>query len=306
MRIPMDATAVMESPCSTIKMGNYIVYKHTSPSDKVYIGITGRTVKERWGRNGTGYRECPYFWRAIQKYGWDNIKHEILYEGLTQEEACEMEIKLIAEYDATNPEKGYNDLLGGTTGKHSRPYTDERLRQMSETQKRLWEDPEYRKRLSDAHKGKVIPLEQRKKMSEAHKGKPSANKGKPLSEETKAKLSKIMKEIGNKPPSSKGRKQTEEAKRKIGEAHKGFNPFSVTPLSEAGRERIREKNRRVFSKPVLQYTKDGEFVAEYPSATEAANHLGKNKGQANISTCIAGRISSAYGYVWKLKEITNG
>ena len=67
-------------------MADYIVYKHTSPSGKVYIGITGRTVKERWGKNGNGYKYCPYFYRAIKKYGWDNIKHEILYEGLTEDE----------------------------------------------------------------------------------------------------------------------------------------------------------------------------------------------------------------------------
>ena len=286
----------------------YIVYKHTSPSGKVYIGLTGRTTKERWGNNGIGYKACPYFWRAIQKYGWDNIEHEILYEDLTQEEACELEIKTIAEYDSTNPEKGYNDLLGGTTGKHSRPYSEERLQQMSEATKTRWEDPEYRQRMSDAHKGKVLPPEQRQKMSEAHKGQKQWNEGLKMSDEFRAKISERNKRMGIKPPSPKGRKQTEEAKRKIGEAHRGFNPFSVTPLSEEGRERIREKNRRVFSKPVLQYTKDGEFVAEYPSATEAANNLGKHRGQANISKCVTGVIPSAYGYVWKLKdkEIANG
>lgn len=283
-------------------MADYIVYKHTSPSGKVYIGITGQTTKQRWGCNGNGYKYCPYFWRAIQKYGWENIEHEILYEGLTEEEACEMEVKLIAEYNATDPAHGYNDLIGGTSGKHGRPYTEEQLRKMSEASRKLWADPEYRQRMSDAHKGKVLPPEQRQKMSDAHKGRPAHNKGVPCSEETKEKLSRIMKELGNKPPSPKGRKQTEEAKRKIGEAHKGFNPFSVTPLSEEGRERIREKNRRVFSKPVLQFTKDGEFVAEYPSATEAANHLGIKRGQSNISHCVRGVISSAYGYVWKLKE----
>lgn len=286
----------------------YIVYKHTSPSGKVYIGLTGRTTKERWGNNGIGYKACPYFWKAIQKYGWDNIEHEILYEDLTQEEACELEIKTIAEYDSTNPEKGYNDLLGGTTGKHSRPYSEERLQQMSEATKARWEDPEYRQRMSDAHKGKVLPPEQRQKMSEARKGRPPVNKGQHLSEETKAKLSRIMKEKGIRPPSPKGRKQTEEAKRKIGEAHRGFNPFAVTPMTDEWKAKCAEGLRKRFNKPVLQYTKDGEFVAEYPSATEAANHLGKHRGQANISKCVTGVIPSAYGYVWKLKEkeIANG
>lgn len=287
-------------------MADYIVYKHTSPSGKVYIGITGRTPKERWGSNGNGYRYCPYFWKAIQKYGWDNIKHEILHEWLTEEEACEMEIKLIAEYDATNPEKGYNDMIGGTTGKRARPYTEEQLANLSEAQKRLWADPEYRKRMSEAHKGKTLPPEQRQKMSEAHKGKTAWNKGIKLSDERRAQMSETSKRLGHKPPSFMGKHHSEETKRKIGEAHRGFNPFAVTPMSEEGRQRIREKNTRIFSKPVLQYTKDGEFIREYPSATEAANDLGKRRGQANISRCIGGYIPSAYGYVWKLKEATNG
>ena len=33
----------------------YYVYKHTFPNNKVYIGITCRTLEERWGKNGNGY-----------------------------------------------------------------------------------------------------------------------------------------------------------------------------------------------------------------------------------------------------------
>lgn len=281
----------------------YIVYKHTSPSNKVYIGITSKTTQQRWGRNGIGYKNCPYFWRAIQKYGWDNIEHEILYEGLSEEEACEMEVKLIAEYKATNPECGYNDLVGGTSGKHGRPYTEEQLRKMSESTKKLWEDPEYRKRMSDAHKGKTLPPEQRKKMSDAHKGQKQWNEGIPCSPETKAKLSRIMKEKGHKPPSFEGKHHTEEAKKKIGNAHKGFNPFAITPMSDEWKEKCVKAIKERCCKPVLQFTKDGEYITEYPSATEAAKALGINGGQANISNCVRGKIPSAYGYVWELKEM---
>ena len=54
----------------------YVVYKHTTPSGKVYIGITGLKPERRW-RNGNGYKDNEHFYRAILKYGWDNIKHEI-------------------------------------------------------------------------------------------------------------------------------------------------------------------------------------------------------------------------------------
>ena len=64
-------------------MDNYTVYMHISPSGKKYIGITGQSIERRWG-NGTGYKNCISFNRAIEKYGWNNIKHIILYSGLSK------------------------------------------------------------------------------------------------------------------------------------------------------------------------------------------------------------------------------
>ena len=61
----------------------WTVYMHTVPkeisgyeNDKRYIGITKQTPTRRWG-NGFGYKKQSFF-LAIQKYGWENIKHEIL------------------------------------------------------------------------------------------------------------------------------------------------------------------------------------------------------------------------------------
>lgn len=68
----------------------YYVYKHTCPNKKVYIGITGCTPEFRW-QGGYGYKENGKFFKDILYYGWSNIKHEILAEGLTKEEALNME-----------------------------------------------------------------------------------------------------------------------------------------------------------------------------------------------------------------------
>lgn len=94
-------------------MKEYSLYRHTSPSGKVYIGITSKPVKRRW-ENGAGYRSCTAFYRAILKYGWDNIRHEILFTHLTKENAEDLEIKLIRHYkdlgisyNITNGGKGY-------------------------------------------------------------------------------------------------------------------------------------------------------------------------------------------------------
>lgn len=91
---------------------NYCIYKHTSPSGKVYIGIT-KNVNKRWGNNGIGYKLQRKFWNAIQKYGWDNFNHEIIEGNLTLEQACSGEEIYIQIYDSIR--NGYNIYPGGNS-----------------------------------------------------------------------------------------------------------------------------------------------------------------------------------------------
>lgn len=97
----------------------WCVYKHTTPSGKVYVGIA-KDVKHRWRGNGSGYKGSTRISNAIKKYGWDNIKHEILFSNLTKEDACQKEIDLIKQFNSTNPAFGYNLLSGGQCGLHSK------------------------------------------------------------------------------------------------------------------------------------------------------------------------------------------
>lgn len=92
----------------------YSVYMHTNKiNGKKYIGITCLKPNIRWGANGRNYKECPHFWNAIQKYGWDNFDHEILAEGLSKDDAAEMERRLICEMNTRDPRNGYNVAAGG-------------------------------------------------------------------------------------------------------------------------------------------------------------------------------------------------
>lgn len=93
----------------------YCIYKHVAPNGKVYIGQTYNT-KQRWSRNGNNYKNSPYFYEAIQKYGWENFRHEIILDNLTKKEADEKEKEYIILYDSQNREKGYNCNEGGTGG----------------------------------------------------------------------------------------------------------------------------------------------------------------------------------------------
>lgn len=98
---------------------NYTIYCHRNKiNNKVYIGQTCQRLERRW-RDGEGYSHCSYFYKAIQKYGWDNFEHIILLENLTLEEANKNEVRLIKLFDSMNPEKGYNLEYGGDNKTHS-------------------------------------------------------------------------------------------------------------------------------------------------------------------------------------------
>ena len=69
----------------------WCVYAHINKTDgNVYIGITSQKLSDRF-RNGNGYRKSIYFWRTIQKYGWDNFVHMVVAENLSEQSAKEIE-----------------------------------------------------------------------------------------------------------------------------------------------------------------------------------------------------------------------
>lgn len=162
----------------------YKVYIHTNKNnDKKYVGITCQSLNRRYG-NGKGYKECPRFWNAIQKHGWDSIKTEVLFSGLTKEEAEEKEIYLIEKLNTTNDNYGYNIQNGGnTTGTHS---------------------PLTRSKIGNAHKGRKKSKDHVEKIrkngvlhSKRMLGKGNSFYGKSHSIETKNRISKSKKGVSN-------------------------------------------------------------------------------------------------------------
>lgn len=92
----------------------YTVYEHVNKvNGKRYIGTTSQKPEKRWGWKGSGYFNQP-FWEAIKKYGWENFDHNIIAEGLSRDEAADLEYSRIREYDTLNPEHGYNRKEGGS------------------------------------------------------------------------------------------------------------------------------------------------------------------------------------------------
>ena len=110
----------------------WYVYVHTTPNNKTYVGITGENTPEcRW-KKGHGYRGNSHFWNAIQLYGWDNIKHEVIAKNLTKKEACELEKKLIAKYNSSDRDFGYNSSTGGEFPAEGFHHTEESKKKISE------------------------------------------------------------------------------------------------------------------------------------------------------------------------------
>lgn len=96
-------------------MKTYCIYCHTNKiNNKKYIGQTCQSPEKRW-KMGRGYVNCPRFYSAIQHYGWENFKHEILETGLTAEEANSREQFYINLFQTQDINKGYNMTCGGNT-----------------------------------------------------------------------------------------------------------------------------------------------------------------------------------------------
>lgn len=76
---------------------------------------------------------------------------------------------------------------------------------------------------------------------------------------------------------------SEEAKKKISQSLIGVNI-----------------NNLLYSKPVFQFTLDGQLIAEYPSIHEAARQTGFMR--EHIRDCCTGRRKSTGGSVFKRKE----
>lgn len=194
-------------------MNDYTVYVHISPNNKMYFGITHLKPEHRWLSNGGGYKKCTLFWRAIQKYGWDNFKHVVLLENLSKEMACECEKYFIAKFQTNRAQYGYNNSKGGDSGSYGHVLTVEQRNAISERMKGHKTSEETRRKIGQANsvalKGRVIPQEVRDKISKNN---------------AKAFL---------------GRHHTEEAKRKNADAHKGKQYHLGHKHSEEAKEKMR-------------------------------------------------------------------
>lgn len=248
-------------------MVGYIYLITDTTNGKKYVG-QHHYDKEELDPN---YHGSGHIIKQIYNKRPHTLKEEYLKTCYSQVELDEWEKYFIFLYNTLYP-NGYNLEYGGKGGKHS-----------------------------DVSKRKI---------SEAKKGKPSHNKGVPMSDEQKRKLSvsikKVMtddirEKISN---SKKGHEVSNETRKKLSESHKGKpSPNKGKQMSEEQKKKLSEARKGKYntklSKKVLQFTKTGELVREWPSTAECGRN-GFNRG--HIVSCCRGERQSNQGFIWKYKK----
>lgn len=220
------------------------------------------------GSNGIHYKGQNLVWNAIQKYGWKNVKHEILYTNLTKEEASKIEIEMISKYKSNDSNYGYNLTAGGEGGSfgYHHSTSDETKRKIgyknSIALKGRKLPEEVRLKVSRANMGHIVTEETREKLRKANLGKHHSEETKrkisqynrSRSPEVKEKISKSLKASGEARAEKRkitiqerypdGLKQSEESNRKRSESLKGIVRSEETRQKMSEAARLRCKHRK--------------------------------------------------------------
>ena len=291
----------------------YTVYKHTLPmsvsgkeNDMAYIGITSLQPEVRWGKNGRCYNNSSYFWNAIQKYGWDNFIHEILFEGLTKEEAEQKEIELISYYNSADRDFGYNIALGGFHhGKHS---LESRIKISNAHKgksygigKKLSEEAKLK--ISKANKGRHHSDEAKKRLSEAHKGRPKSEEFcKNLSDVKSIPVICIETKTVYKSATAAGKElgidnsSISKCCRGDSKGAGGFHWMFAEDYNEDIEIDLLEKTRSIQHRRVMCVDNGKIYDTILSAATDVGVH------DSEISACCRGKINSAGGLRWLYLE----
>lgn len=319
----------------------YMVYKHVSPSGKVYIGQTKfiDNPNKRW-RSGSHYKQCPSFYRAIKKYGWENIKHYIIASDLTSQEADLLETIFIKIYKKCDICYNINDGGKGCPGFWNTEEGKEYIRSIPRGENH----PNFGKHLSD---------ETKRKLSIANKGN-QHHKGYKHSKETIQKIKEsnsrvvyqftkegvllqewaslhevervtgfyatnISKCLSQKTITAYGyvwslsnvfptlRERQSHTTHRSKESIEKWKVSMVGKFRKTGEFKHSEETRILMKinspnkKAVLQFSLLGEFIKEWESVTEASKSVRTSKTQ--ISRCCNGGTKMCHGFIWKWKEL---
>lgn len=300
---------------------------HIVPNGKRYIGQTCCTPNRRW-QNGYGY-VGQMFYRAIQKYGWDNIEHVIIADNLTSDEADLIEQQYIMMYKTTDKLNGYNLENGGHGGKHLSDETKKKISKANSGSNNGMYGHKYsdeeRKYMSEhsVWNGKTHTKETRKKISEYAKAHPEkyAHKGE------KHPMAKAVLQYDLEGNFIKEYKTAKEAENKTGVLRSGICNSAKGNVNKAGgyiwlySNDIEDKYKKLDDDVVLkrnsfkfnqksitwkkkkvnQYDLDGNYIKTFESITDA-QIICNRSNCSGISAVCRGERKSAYGYIWRYAD----
>lgn len=152
------------------------IYKLTFSNNKSYIGLVwkiGKTLYQRFHQHvlGAQSKSCKHgpLHNAIKKYGKQNIKYEILEDGITDYKyLCERQNFNILKYDTYvskfRPGNGYNCDLGGR-GNPGYRHTEQDIQIIRRKRTGKRDSQESKKRKSIAQTGRKLTEQDKKKIS---------------------------------------------------------------------------------------------------------------------------------------------
>lgn len=226
----------------------FTVYLRRTPDNRVYIGCTSLTLEQR---AHLGYGSTD-FQKAVEKFGWDSVVTEVLAVTENQNEAKKLESQFIQQYDAMNPERGYNRKDSGYSMSGPRRIalsrkikehwkSPEALAKMKAAIAEGRKSPEYRQKVSAAIKRKwktgdyaqrvSTSMKRRYENPEVRQKTSDTLKEYWRDESRRQRHSDIMKEVMNRP----------ETKARISESRKHVDYNS--DAMRAGRQACAESNR---------------------------------------------------------------
>lgn len=165
----------------------YTIYKVTNKvNGKFYIGKhQTKKVDDAYYGSGKAIKE------AIQKYGVENFDKEVLFVFDNEADMNNKEKELITE-EFVNREDTYNLGVGGEGGAHFKGKTHslKTIEQIKRKRACQTFSHETRRKISEANKGRPVSEQTR----QLHSAKSKARVRKPHSEETKLKIAEAIRQ----------------------------------------------------------------------------------------------------------------
>ena len=288
----------------------WIIYCHTNKlNNKKYIGQTRKKeVKYRFGKNGREYRNQPKFYRAIQKYGWDNFEHILLEDNIkTQEDANLKEQYYIKRYNTIK--FGYNCRSGGRDNYNLAKKVNQYS--LNGSFIKTWDSlasVEDELKIACGSIVKCCKLQLKSAgsyMWRYYSG--NCSNISPIHKLTNAKPviqysihGNLIKEFNS---AKEAQSYTGILKSDICLCCKYVSKTAGGYVWRYKGESFSYSENKVCNKPVIQYDRDYVFIKEWKSAKEAGRELGISAG--NIGMCCRKERNYAGGYRWRYKHDKN-